>query len=246
MDLKKLVGALKNRHKYRPYNFRNHLKNYHNLFFDLERLLEGKDVQIIVDGGAFIGDISKKLNYIFPNARIYSFEPCAASFEGLQNNVKNIKEIMPINKALSSSSGKKALFKTSQPYSNSLQPVLGTASDLYPDAMTPIGTEEIDAITLDEWAKEEALPRVDLLKLDLQGHELEALKGAVSLLKTGIPAMLIEVEFIELYQANCLYFELAGFLHKFGYKTYNFYQQAYTSAGQIIYCDAIFIKGDLI
>jgi FkbM family methyltransferase len=55
-----------------------------------------------------------------------------------------------------------------------------------------IATEAVPCFTLDTLVKQESLQRVDLLKIDAEGHELQVLKGSDRLLKTYAPIILYE------------------------------------------------------
>ena len=55
-----------------------------------------------------------------------------------------------------------------------------------------IATEAVPCFTLDTLMEREGLQRVDLLKIDAEGHELQVLKGSDRLLKTYTPTILYE------------------------------------------------------
>jgi hypothetical protein len=54
------------------------------------------------------------------------------------------------------------------------------------------------------------------------------------------------VEFIELYENNCLFFQLETFLKKQGFRLYQLYNLQTGQDGQLIYGDAIFINHDRV
>jgi methyltransferase FkbM-like protein len=58
---------------------------------------------------------------------------------------------------------------------------------------TATSAEGVGTITLDDLAAAHGLARVDLIKIDTDGHELEVLKGAVRILKELRPAVIFEV-----------------------------------------------------
>ena len=70
--------------------------------------------------------------------------------------------------------------------------------------------EEVAQVTLDELG----LPPVGFIKIDIEGHELEALKGAAGLLARDRPALLVEAE--ERHRANAVA-SVRAFLEPFGY-----------------------------
>ena len=44
---------------------------------------------------------------------------------------------------------------------------------------------EIKTITLDDWAKQEKISKIDLVKIDVEGHEFDSIKGCENILKTS-------------------------------------------------------------
>ena len=87
--------------------------------------------------------------------------------------------------------------------------------DLHPD-VTFDDTIEVDVVSLDDWARRQRIPRVDLLWLDLQGYELEVLKSATAMLE-GTSAIYTEVHLVESYEGAPLYDTLRSWLASAGF-----------------------------
>lgn len=211
-------------------------------FVDMQRLVAPFRVTAIIDGGAYHGAVSKQFLSHFPDAIVYAFEPHKESFAVLERNFGATPNIRSINCAISSSPGKKELYVTEESYTSSLMPRTFFGEKYYPEATRPQGIEIVDVITLDQWAQEQDISCIDIIKLDLQGHELEALKGATELLRSTVRLIYIEVEFIELYENNCLLFQVETFLRTNGFYLYQLYNLQVGNDGQLIYGDAIFIN----
>ncbi len=79
-----------------------------------------------------------------------------------------------------------------------------------------MATRTVPCRRLDSLAPEIGLERVDALKVDTQGSELDILKGAIPLL-TGCSFVDIEVEFNELYGGANLFHEVDAFLRDQGF-----------------------------
>lgn len=84
---------------------------------------------------------------------------------------------------------------------------------------------------------------VDLLKLDLQGYELEALKGCGSLLRR-IKIITTEVEFVSLYDGQPLFAEIDIFLRKHGFRLLNLYELFTHPDGQLTSGDAVYLNSN--
>ena len=91
---------------------------------------------------------------------------------------------------------------------------------------------------------------VDFMKLDVQGFELEVLKGARLKLRECI-AVQLEVEFVEMYRNQPLFGDISKFLAHHGFEffdfttTYHYDRKAYgLRSGQVLAADAIFVAAE--
>jgi FkbM family methyltransferase len=82
---------------------------------------------------------------------------------------------------------------------------------------------------------------IDILKLDLQGYELEALRGCGDLL-TQIKTITTEVEFISLYEGQPLFADIDSFLRENGFRLYNLYDLWTQDDGQLTAGDAVYLN----
>ena len=91
----------------------------------------------------------------------------------------------------------------------------------------------------------EKITHINILKLDIQGYELKALKGAEDLLRSKkIDLIYTEAYFIQQYHDQPLFPEIAMYLSKFGYQLQDIYNPIYGN-DKIAWCDAIFMRDDL-
>jgi FkbM family methyltransferase len=145
-----------------------------NWLYDVQRFAATRDLPIIFDVGANIGQTARALAKFFPASSIYCFEPVADTFQKLNMTFKNNFNITCIQSALGNvaSLAEIALYEESE--LNTL--VLG-------GPRTGLGKTEIIAVdTVDEFCRARGLDRIDLLKLDVQGWELSVIQGAQSML----------------------------------------------------------------
>lgn len=210
-------------------------------FRDMRRLLGEKKVRVIVDGGAYHGVVAQELSALYPSADVYAFEPYSLSFARLQETALHNRRIHPVRRALSSVGGVTTLYVNAQDSTNALSPVAEMGKRYQSWQTQNVRSESIDAIRLDSWTSHEGIRTVDLLKLDLQGHELEALRGAKRLLGSSIRLIYAEVEFVKVYEQNCLFREVEAYLSGFGFRLYQLYNFASGDDNQLVCADAIFI-----
>lgn len=118
--------------------------------------------QIIVDAGANIGAASIYFSHRYPEARIIAIEAEASNFEVLQKNVRPYPLITPIHAALWNKDGEIEVGT----------PAAATGAVGNSAFMTREGSG-VRAITMPTLMKELQLPKIDLLKVDIEGAEKE-------------------------------------------------------------------------
>ena len=120
-----------------------------------------------------------------------------------------------------------------------------TASSILSDhAGTPARDLVCKMEVLDHVLVEEHLQRPELIKIDVQGYELEVLKGATETLAKA-HAIMMEVSLIELYKGNPLLNEAIGFMHEKGFRPYDICTLNRRSLDNaLVQADMIFLKND--
>jgi hypothetical protein len=102
----------------------------------------------------------------------------------------------------------------------------------------PAGTVTVRTERLDDYVRQNAVPRPNLIKLDVQGCELQALRGAEQCLSTA-GAIISEVSFAEFYKEQCLFEDVVGFLSAHGFRTSAFGASTKVAA-RILQTDVLF------
>ncbi|HEX7010987.1 MAG TPA: FkbM family methyltransferase [Phycisphaeraceae bacterium] len=196
---------------------------------------------VYVDGGAHDGQFARQLRAHLPQLEIHAFEPNADLFPRLQDNLQSAPgKCYPW--ALAAQSQAMEIFINASPMTSSLLP-RSQLSQRYFDQVTRLREKRvIQAVSLDDWFSRSGLDRVDLLKLDLQGYELEALKGAGRLLDRGIGCIYCEVHFAPFYEGSAMFADVDALLRSHGYRLYNLYHLAtHLPEGQIGSADALYV-----
>lgn len=153
-----------------------------------------------------------------PNLSIYGFDAdedaCNQANEELQQRGINWQE-KHIPLALSDSLGEKELYVTKAPMCSSLYPpnesYLARFQGL-PELVNLDFSIGIETTTLDAFCQEENIEEIDFLQIDVQGADLDVLKGAINLLNKTVSAIQIEVEFSYLYVNQPLFSDVDVFL----------------------------------
>ena len=174
------------------------------------------DNPVILEAGAHKGKDTVEMAKVWPRCIIHAFEPVPHIFKLLENNTRNLKNVHCYQLALGESKSSETLFVSSGASDGSsslLRPkaLLNNFPTVYFDKELLVNT-----ITLDEWARDNGVIKIDLMWLDLQGMELKVLKSGSTILKT-VKAIYSEVSSIEGYEGQNLYHELRAWLEKEGF-----------------------------
>ncbi len=101
----------------------------------------------------------------------------------------------------------------------------------------------VEQQTLDCFTSERKIDRIDLLKMDCQGFELEILKGAEDLLSSGrIGVIYSEVLFTPLYTGQAYFEDLCAFLRHHDYQLLALYDGRRSAAGHLMWSNALFSR----
>lgn len=213
-------------------------------FFVMRCLLDGHEVNNIVDAGASNGHISKKLLRQFPRAHIHAFEPNPDYEAALTAYARQEPRFHPEFFALSNVGEEVELQCFASP---------GITSLYTPNqrlrAYSPAGTQKrvtikVSSLTLDDWSASRQVSGVQVIKLDIQGAELRALKGASRQLRDSVILVYTEVLFNSLYDQGAIHSEIDLLLRQHGFALYNFYGPKTDQRGLLLWANAIYIQSE--
>jgi FkbM family methyltransferase len=148
-----------------------------------------KNAGTIIDVGANTGVYALMAQCLHPGARVIAFEPVKRVFEKLESNIAlNRYPIQAVRAALSETSGTATIYDTGAEHIYSV--TVGKNLCAPGKAVNPV---EIPVMRLDEFIEKNAISRIDLLKIDVETHEAEVLRGFGKYLRLFRPSMLIEL-----------------------------------------------------
>lgn len=201
---------------------------------------------VIFDIGAHHGQTTEKYLYYFPRATIHCFEPSKSSQGVLNKKYKNQPKVHICPEAVSNKNSNVTLYINEFDATNSLFPRASKEKRYYPSFASTCGEDQVQAISIDSYIASNKVQNIDILKLDIQGGELRALKGAENLLRNSPPQIIYtECMFVPHYESAPLFHEIWEFLIQFGYSLYSIYDIHYARDGQIRYGDAMFVNVDI-
>lgn len=168
----------------------------------LGKLLVAHQVDLVLDVGANVGQYASSLFRIGFEGRVVSFEPLAAAYHQLlERSLSNPKWEVAERCALGDRTGEISLNVANNSVSSSALPMLKSHQDAAPDSVY-IGAEITKLVTLDSVADEYIRDaRCPFLKLDVQGYEETALRGATETL-SKVVGIQLEMSLVPLYQGE--------------------------------------------
>lgn len=143
---------------------------------------------VLFDVGANIGTYTQELKKICPNAIVHCFEPVRTTFDLLSHNLQNEAKLNPF--ALGKENGRQKIYVDK----NALSWSSLYKRDIFIQKKRDLYCEDIGIQTLDNYVKENDIEKIDFLKIDVEGNELNVLKGALNTINKKI-IKYIQIEF---------------------------------------------------
>jgi FkbM family methyltransferase len=172
---------------YTRYNlfFTNNLKDQE--FEVLPHIINNQSV--VLDIGANLGEYSYFFQEIIRAKKIIAFEPIPDLFKRLKLLFPSIEAY---KYAVSNQSTKSNLYI---PFIASKKYETRAKLDILPEnGETHVDKIQVETISLDVLFAEISF-KIDFIKIDIEGHELQAIRGAKKLIKRDLPVLMIEIEF---------------------------------------------------
>ena len=182
----------------------------------------GQTQPVIFDVGANVGNFVREFHHRFDNPIIHAFEPGPGAFEELQRNTAGLPNMKLNRCALGATDGELTLIENEH----------SELSSFLPPGRTSWGRicheTKVPVQTVDRYCSENGVDRIDVLKSDTQGFDLEVLRGAEGMIRgRQIPLIYMEITFTELYKGIPRLDEIYQHLHARDYRLVTFYRFAY-------------------
>jgi FkbM family methyltransferase len=169
--------------------------------------------------GANVGIYTILLSRLCPRSKIMSIEASPDIFDILQSNCKlnNLRiggtNLFLINKAVSEKDGVAAVFYECHSMSTMCKEFLTSVSNSIITYKEELIKKTVRTVTIDSLVETHNVGEISLLKIDVEGSEVSALKGAIdTLYKKKVRNMLIE------YHSSENYDYIVRMLEELGYK----------------------------
>ncbi|WP_010273429.1 FkbM family methyltransferase [Paenibacillus senegalensis] len=144
-----------------------------------------KPDSVCMDIGANIGTISMVMSHLAPSGKVYSFEPSPVNFMYLEQNL-----------LFNACHNVEALHLGAYDVNKEMQfyDIEAGGGWSFVSNGTQQGTpnQKVTCIKIDDWVKQRKLSSLDLIKMDVEGAEIHALRGARNTIKSFKPDLVIE------------------------------------------------------
>jgi len=173
--------------------------------------------RIVFDVGAHIGITALEFSDAFPEATIYAFEPGTDNFRRMKANLAGTSNVQFVQLGIADTNSSASLSM------DPAHPSMASVAHAAPGGMT----ETIKLVTLDDYCRANAVRKIDVMKIDTEGYEMQALQGATGLLTDGaIGVIKAELALDPDSDYHTSLFEFSSYLHRFGYRLFGFYDQS--------------------
>ncbi len=168
---------------------------------------------IVVEAGAQFGEDTEKMSLLWPKGILYAFEPSPLTYSSVAELSSRKSNVFSFQLALSSVSGKMPFYLAGGASS------LLTPQDDFNRVYFHVDLDHpviVESVELDNWLNEQGIDKVDFLWLDMEGNELNALKGAQKHL-SDVTLIYTEVNIQRFWNGCVCYEELKNWLAAEGF-----------------------------
>lgn len=207
-----------------------------------QTFLKHFNIKSVLDIGANEGQFAERLIDLGFKGMLYSFEPIGSIYKLLSAKASSSSQWKTFQSGVGKETGELMLNVSENFASSSLLNVNEASTSVDPTTRTT-HREKISITTIDEFLGSHPEIQKDiLLKLDVQGFELEALKGGVNSLEL-FKAVQVELSFTPVYQGGPLYLEVISFLQNHNFELFSL-SPAFVDkhTGRMLQADGLFIN----
>ena len=205
-------------------------------------VLSSLGCRTIVDIGANRGQFSLVASETCPASRVIAFEPLPRPAQSFRRVFHCINNVTLYESAIGVTSGAAKIHVSARDDSSSMLGITDLQNSIFPGT-AEANTQTINVTTLADVIGPKDISSPALLKLDVQGFELQALMGCQTLL-TEFSWIYVECSFLELYTGQALAHEVIHWLAQRHFILTGVYNVTYTRKGIAVQADFLFRKDD--
>jgi FkbM family methyltransferase len=191
----------------------------------------------VIDIGAGRGDFSLACHRVFPGARYLLVEPLDEFVPAIEEALRFMPNSRHVKAAAAAEAGDAVI--------NVLPDLFGSSLYLEDEDTDVNGAPRaVATVTLDGLTGEGGLEAPYLLKLDVQGAELDVLAGAGNTL-AGAGVVILEVSFLGFFEGGPQFFDVLTYMKDRGFAVYDLFGISHRPLdGALAQADVVFVKED--
>ncbi len=219
----------------------------HRMFTDSRLNLLPKEIssslRTCVDAGAHAGSWTSVLLDLFSPERVIALECEPRMVDGLKSRFRNASRVNIVDAALAAGSGTATFYQLQHPASSSLlRPRAEIGKEYQLRSWNVINEVCVNTVGYDDLVAFE--PEISILKLDIQGAEMDVLShSSEGLNKTK--SVILEVLFSSHYERDSVFPDLHEIMVRRGFGLYRL-SDAYHRGGRALFADAVYVKEDIL
>lgn len=211
-----------------------------DLFMDIHNRIKYGPLTTMFDVGANLGQTWEWFRNNEQGAKIYCFEPVAETFKALEKKTENDKNCILKNIAFGNVAGEKIIKLFEGEYS-----ALNSLKDDVMNTNIQAKEERITIETLDNYCFKNKISKIDFLKIDTEGYEMNVLEGAKNMLNAGkVSIIFCEVGFLKENNRNTYFADLTEWLANKEYYFNGLYQLV-SNDYKIEFGNALYVHKDI-
>ena len=201
--------------------------------------------QTILDVGANEGKVAEAALRSYPNCKIICFEPVSGTFQALQKRLALYGDrVVYFNEALSDVNSKGEINLTNFNGANSIQAQPDFHKFFNPH-VREIGKEVITLSRLDDIASKLPTQKIDLMKIDVEGHELKVLQGGAKFIQKNVDTIIVELSLMrDASWSQQAVFEIFALMKELGFALLNIFDLNHANRSDmlLVQMDCVFRK----
>jgi FkbM family methyltransferase len=225
-----------------------------NFFKDISHCWSDQKFPVIFDVGSNKGLFVSEGKNFFPNSKYYAFEPSTHTFDELIKKFSNDSNVFCHKIALNNFSGDLPFTKDFN-VCNSLvikkeSDTNNTEKDKLDVRMRALSgeklkTETVRAETLDSFCNKNNIKKIDILKIDTEGFDLQVIQGSSQMLANqNIDIVYSELTFSKDINKFSSVFDAINLLWLYNYEVFRIYDQASVN-GKLRRANVVFVSKNL-
>lgn len=221
-------------------SYRKGLKQGVAAAIEHEGAMRSTNFATLIDVGANIGQFSLLARTLHPAAVIHAFEPLRLMADRYERVFAGDLLTHLHRYAAGAEAATTEINVSNHPDSSSLLPISERQAQLFPGTQK-VSVEQVRVERVDDVLPVDTIARPILVKLDVQGFELEALKGMPRLLARA-SWVYVEVSFMTLYEGQPLANDICAWLESNGFEMAGVYNPTFSDVGVNIQADLLFAR----